>query len=298
MPTDRPRRTADERWSLRPVEFHILLSLAAGERHGYGIIQDIQERGDAPVPDVGTMYRALARMVEAGLIEAAARRPAADAGDERRNYYRITEAGAASHGGGAAARGADARGAARRPAAEGSEAMSEPRVLRASAALVPAAARAAIRPTSATTWATRWWTPTATAPGEALRTRRYARASGSSGCARSSTALRNGPGERLRPAVSWRRGGNWGRDAEFALRRLLRARAFAGLTIATLTIGLGMVAVACTVVDKVLIEPMPYRHPGDLYYVWRDYGPIVDMKRGRGVRIRRRGPAGVCRGGR
>jgi DNA-binding PadR family transcriptional regulator len=79
--------------ALRPVEFHILLSLAAGERHGYGIIQDIQDRGDAPVPDVGTMYRALARMVEAGLIEAAARRPAADAGDERRNYYRITEAG-------------------------------------------------------------------------------------------------------------------------------------------------------------------------------------------------------------
>jgi DNA-binding PadR family transcriptional regulator len=93
MATDRPRRTLEERWTLRPVEFHILLSLAAGERHGYGIIQDIQERGDAPVPDVGTMYRALARMVEGGLIEAAARRPAADAGDERRNYYRITEAG-------------------------------------------------------------------------------------------------------------------------------------------------------------------------------------------------------------
>jgi DNA-binding PadR family transcriptional regulator len=39
------------------------------------------------------MYRALARMVEAGLIEAAARRPAPDRGDERRNYYRITSAG-------------------------------------------------------------------------------------------------------------------------------------------------------------------------------------------------------------
>ena len=56
-------------------------------------IQDIEDRGDAPVPDVGTMYRALARMVEAGLIRAAARRPAPDASDERRNYYRITEAG-------------------------------------------------------------------------------------------------------------------------------------------------------------------------------------------------------------
>jgi DNA-binding PadR family transcriptional regulator len=90
---DRDRRAIDDRLSLRPVEFHILLSLAAGERHGYGIIQDIQERGDTPVPDVGTMYRALARMVESGLIQAAARRAAPDAGDERRHYYRITDAG-------------------------------------------------------------------------------------------------------------------------------------------------------------------------------------------------------------
>ena len=90
---DRPRRTIDDHLPLRPVEFHILLSVAAGERHGYGIIQDIEGRGDAPVPDVGTMYRALARMVEARLIEAAARRPAPDASDERRNYYRMTEAG-------------------------------------------------------------------------------------------------------------------------------------------------------------------------------------------------------------
>src|SRR5258708_25731906 len=83
----------DKHLPLRRVEFHILLSLAAGERHGYGIIQDIDARGEAPVPDVGTMYRALARMVESGLIEAAARRPAPDTGDERRNYYRITSAG-------------------------------------------------------------------------------------------------------------------------------------------------------------------------------------------------------------
>jgi DNA-binding PadR family transcriptional regulator len=78
---------------LRPVEFHILLSLAGGERHGYGIIQDIQARGETPAPDVGTMYRALARMAEAGLIEASARRPLPDTGDERRNYYRITNTG-------------------------------------------------------------------------------------------------------------------------------------------------------------------------------------------------------------
>ena len=93
MATDRPRRASADLPALRPVEFHILLSVAAGERHGYGIIQDIQQRGVASVPDVGTMYRALARMVEGGLIDAAARRPAPDAGDERRNYYRITSRG-------------------------------------------------------------------------------------------------------------------------------------------------------------------------------------------------------------
>jgi DNA-binding PadR family transcriptional regulator len=78
---------------MRTVEFHILLSLAAGERHGYGLILDIDARGETAVPDVGTMYRALARMADSGLIEAAARRPAPDAGDERRNYYRITPKG-------------------------------------------------------------------------------------------------------------------------------------------------------------------------------------------------------------
>jgi DNA-binding PadR family transcriptional regulator len=83
----------DKHLPLRRVEFHILLSLSAGERHGYGIIQDIEARGETSVPDVGTMYRALARMVETGLIEAAARRAAANGGDERRNYYRITSMG-------------------------------------------------------------------------------------------------------------------------------------------------------------------------------------------------------------
>jgi DNA-binding PadR family transcriptional regulator len=91
MGTDRER--SDAHPPVRRVEFHILLSLASGERHGYGIIQDIAARGETAVPDVGTMYRALARMAEARLIQASARRPAADAGGERRHYYRITPAG-------------------------------------------------------------------------------------------------------------------------------------------------------------------------------------------------------------
>ena len=93
MAMDRRRSDADAQLALRPVEFHILLSLASGERHGYGVIKDIEQRGETSVPDVGTMYRALARMVENGLISTAARRPAPDAGGERRNYYRITDKG-------------------------------------------------------------------------------------------------------------------------------------------------------------------------------------------------------------
>ena len=78
---------------LRPVEFDVLLSLSAGERHGYGIIQDSEERGITAVPDVGTLYRALARMQEQGLIKGTAQRETPESGNERRHYYRITPLG-------------------------------------------------------------------------------------------------------------------------------------------------------------------------------------------------------------
>ncbi len=88
---DRDRRV-ESLLPLRPVEFQILLSLAGGDRHGYGIIRDARELGET-VPDIGTLYRALARMADQGLIEAADSRPAPDADDERRNYYHITDTG-------------------------------------------------------------------------------------------------------------------------------------------------------------------------------------------------------------
>jgi putative ABC transport system permease protein len=93
-------------------------------------------------------------------------------------------------------------------------------------------------------------------------------------------SVRNGLAERVRPAASWRRGGNWGRDAELVSRRLVRAPAFVVATVGTLTIGLAMFAVVYTAAQRILIDPMPYKDPGDLYYVWRDYGTIVDMRRG------------------
>jgi DNA-binding PadR family transcriptional regulator len=80
---------------LRPVEFHILLALADGERHGYAIRQEAAERsGGELLLEPGTLYRALRRLLEAGLV--AELRPARDAqpeADERRRTYRLTDLG-------------------------------------------------------------------------------------------------------------------------------------------------------------------------------------------------------------
>ena len=69
------------------------------------------------------------------------------------------------------------------------------------------------------------------------------------------------------------------RDASLVARRLFRAPVFVAVTALTLTLGLGLFAVVYTVVEKILLEPMPYRDPGDLYYVWRDYGETLNRRR-------------------
>jgi DNA-binding PadR family transcriptional regulator len=79
---------------LKPVAFQILLSLADGERHGYGITQDIASRTSARMRiEPGNLYRSLKTMLDDGLIEESERRPAPDLDDERRRYYRITPLG-------------------------------------------------------------------------------------------------------------------------------------------------------------------------------------------------------------
>ena len=79
---------------LRPVEFHVLLALAAEERHGYGILQEVASLTDGEIQlEPGTLYRALHRMLEDGWVAESGRRPAADVDDERRKYYRLTPAG-------------------------------------------------------------------------------------------------------------------------------------------------------------------------------------------------------------
>jgi predicted permease len=92
-------------------------------------------------------------------------------------------------------------------------------------------------------------------------------------------SFRNGVAERWRPATSWRRRGNWGRDLALARRRLARAPLFVAATVATLTVGLGAFAVVYTAVDKILLEPLPYRHPDDVYKVWASV-PHLNVREG------------------
>lgn len=88
------RSPADELIPLPSAMFHILVSLAETDRHGYAIIQDVASRTEGEVRlGPGTLYRSIQRMLERDLIVETDTRPAADADDERRRYYRITPLG-------------------------------------------------------------------------------------------------------------------------------------------------------------------------------------------------------------
>ncbi len=79
---------------LTPVALNVLLALADGERHGYGIMLEVRERTGGRVRlGPGTLYGAIKRLKEGGVIEESEKRPD-DPGeapdDERRRYYRLT----------------------------------------------------------------------------------------------------------------------------------------------------------------------------------------------------------------
>jgi len=81
---------------LPPATFHILLALAAEDRHGYAIIQDVAARTNGELRlSAGTLYRSIQRMLEQGLILETRDRPAPELDDQRRRYYRITPLGSA-----------------------------------------------------------------------------------------------------------------------------------------------------------------------------------------------------------
>ncbi len=79
---------------LPSATFHILLAVSDEDRHGYGIIGDVEARtGGALRLSAGTLYRSIQRMVEQGLIVETEERPDPEFDDERRRYYRITAFG-------------------------------------------------------------------------------------------------------------------------------------------------------------------------------------------------------------
>jgi len=73
---------------LSRAEFHVLLSLLESDRHGYGIMQDVESLTDGDVRlGPGTLYTAIARLVRGGLIEEC------ETDSDRRRCYTVTRKG-------------------------------------------------------------------------------------------------------------------------------------------------------------------------------------------------------------
>jgi DNA-binding PadR family transcriptional regulator len=81
---------------LTPAVLHILLALATDERHGYGIMKQVEADSQGKVNmGPGTLYGSLGRMLEAGLIRESDKKTDPSLDDERRVYYGITGLGRA-----------------------------------------------------------------------------------------------------------------------------------------------------------------------------------------------------------
>ena len=92
MRTNTP--TPQDMLPLTPVVLHMLLALAEGEKHGYGIMKAVEQdtKGQMQIR-VGSLYGSIQRMIDANLIEETDERPVPELDDERRRYYRLTEFG-------------------------------------------------------------------------------------------------------------------------------------------------------------------------------------------------------------
>lgn len=81
---------------LKPLIFQVLLALVDGERHGWSLVREVQQRGGFDRIMPGNFYRTLRAMLADGLIEEAADREDTGEDDERRRYFRLTAAGSAA----------------------------------------------------------------------------------------------------------------------------------------------------------------------------------------------------------
>jgi DNA-binding PadR family transcriptional regulator len=83
--------TPESQLPLAPATFQILLALVDSERHGYAIMKEVTSRTEGAVKlGPGTLYGALKRLLEAGLVEESSERADPELGDDRRRYYRLT----------------------------------------------------------------------------------------------------------------------------------------------------------------------------------------------------------------
>jgi DNA-binding PadR family transcriptional regulator len=79
---------------LKSSVLFLLVSLAAGDKHGYALRKDVASRSSGTVRlGPATLYRTLASLLADGVIEESGRRPAPELDDERRRYYRLTDRG-------------------------------------------------------------------------------------------------------------------------------------------------------------------------------------------------------------
>lgn len=94
-PTTSPSEVAGNDPGLTPAQFHILLTLADGSRHGYGIMQEIRQRtGGALELGPGTLYRSIKQLLERSLItEMEVTATDGTNGDDRRRPYGLTPPG-------------------------------------------------------------------------------------------------------------------------------------------------------------------------------------------------------------
>ena len=88
-------RNPEDLLPLPPAQLHILLALADGEKHGYAVMSEVEQMTEGDVSmGPGTLYGAIKRMLNAGLIEESDDRPDPELDDERRRYYRVSGYGA------------------------------------------------------------------------------------------------------------------------------------------------------------------------------------------------------------